>query len=182
MSMHMPPDMKTRGLDLAQIGLCDAIDLAVLIEEEARDRYAEFADQLTLHHTPEAAGFFRWMSEIEEKHRKQLLERRRAKFGDQATRMNLGMIFDVEAPEYSEARVFMTVRDALNVALRGEQHAQAFFAAAREAVGDPEIRALFTELEVEEILHQRLVREAIAELPPDAPGNQDDYSDPPVQQ
>ncbi len=178
----MTPDIKTRGLDLAQLGLCDAIDLAVLVEEEARDRYAEFADQLTLHHTPEAAGFFRWMSEIEEKHRRELAERRRARFGTQPSRVNLGMIFDVEAPEYSEARVFMTVRDALNVALRGEQHAQAFFAAAKAAVRDPETQALFAELEVEEILHQRLVREAIAELPPDPPGNPDDYSDPPVQQ
>lgn len=182
MSPDVSPEIKTRNLDLASLSLCDAIDLAVLVEEEARDRYAEFADQLTLHHTPEAAGFFRWMSEIEEKHRTELAERRKARFGTQPSRVNLGMIFDIEAPEHGEARVFMTVRQALDVALRSEQSAQAFFAAAKDAVRDPETRALFAELEIEEILHQRLVREEIAELPPDSPGRQDDYSDPPVQQ
>lgn len=182
MSSHVPPDIKTRGLDLAQVSLCDALDLAVLVEEEARDRYAEFADQLTLHHTPEAARFFSWMSGIEEKHRTELAERRHALFGTRPARVNLGMIFDIEAPEHDQARVFMTVREALDVALRSEQSAEAFFASAKVAVRDPETRALFTELEAEEVLHQRLVREAIAELPPDSPGRQEDYSDPPVQQ
>ncbi|MBL8861111.1 MAG: ferritin family protein [Planctomycetes bacterium] len=178
----MTPVLKTRGLDLSRINLCDALDLAVLVEEEARDRYAEFADQLTLHHTPEAAGFFRWMSGIEERHRLELSERRRERFGTSPARVHLGMIFDVEAPEYDQARAFMSVREALHVALRSEQSAQAFFAAAKEAVTDPETRALFAELEAEEVLHQRLVRQQIEAAPPDPPGDPDDYSDPPVEQ
>ena len=52
---------KTRSIDLANISLRDALDLAVLVEEEAKDRYEEFADQMELHHNPEAARFFRFM-------------------------------------------------------------------------------------------------------------------------
>ena len=32
----------------------DALDLAILIEEEARDRYDEFYDNLAVHHTADA--------------------------------------------------------------------------------------------------------------------------------
>ena len=103
-------------LDPARFSLCDALDIAVLVEEEARDRYEELAEQLEVHHTPEAAAFFRRMARIEEKHRNQLLERRQARFAGEPSRVRREMLFDVEAPEYDEARAFMSVREALEVA------------------------------------------------------------------
>jgi len=36
----------TLGIDFASLSLKDALDLAVLVEEEARERYEEFADQM----------------------------------------------------------------------------------------------------------------------------------------
>lgn len=75
------------------------------------------------------------------------------------------MLFDVEAPEYDEVRASMSVRDALTAALRSEEKAHAFFAAALEAVTDAEVRTLFAELCEEEIEHQRLVQREIAKLP-----------------
>ena len=61
--------MPTKDIDFAKLSLQDALDLAVLIEEEARERYEEFAHQMRLHHTHEAARFFRFMAGNEEKHR-----------------------------------------------------------------------------------------------------------------
>jgi rubrerythrin len=166
----------TPGIDFSRITLCDALDLALFVEEEARDRYEEFAEQLAVHHTPEAADFFRKMSRIEEKHRMQLQTRRQALFGNKPPAVRRTMIFDIEAPEYDEARAYMTVRHALEVALRCEVKAHGFFVAAVSAVRDPEIRALFEELREDEIKHQELVlaemRRAIEQ-----PGNPDDYSD-----
>ena len=52
--------MPIRGLDLATLSLLDALDLAILIEDEARERYEEFAAQMDQHRTPEAARFFRY--------------------------------------------------------------------------------------------------------------------------
>ena len=83
----MIPYPTTQGLDPAQFSLRDALDVAILIEEEARDRYDELAEQLAVHHTPEAAAFFRRMARIEERHRNQLLERRQTRFSGEASRV-----------------------------------------------------------------------------------------------
>lgn len=155
----------TRGIDFARLGHRDALDLAVLVEEEARDRYEELAEQMELHHTPGAARFFRFMQTNEEKHRSALAERRRAAFGDAPVAVSRSMLFDIEAPEYDEVRASMSVRDALAAALRSEEKAHAFFAAALDAVTDAEVRTLFAELCEEEIEHQRLVQREIARLP-----------------
>ena len=50
--------MATQGIDFSQLSAQDALDLAILIEEEAEERYQEFAHQMDVHHTPDAAGFF----------------------------------------------------------------------------------------------------------------------------
>jgi rubrerythrin len=172
----------TRGIDFKTLTLKDALDLAVLTEEEARDRYGELADQLEIHHTPEAAAFFRRMSTIEEKHRTALAERRARTFGNEASAVHREMLFEVEAPEYDQARAFMTVREALETALASEVKAYEFFAAAAPSVEDAGTRALLTELRDEETQHQELVRREMAKLPDDAPGRVEDYEDPPNSQ
>lgn len=173
---------QTKGIDFAKLSLKDALDLAILIEEEARDRYEEFADQMDLHHTPEAARFFRMMQTNEEKHRFELDERRRALFEDAPRAVTRGMIFDIEAPDYDEARAFMTARQALQAALRCEEKAHAFFEAALPRVGDAGVKRLFEELRGEEVEHQRMVREQLARQPADPDLEADDFADEPVAQ
>ena len=171
-----------RGLDVATLSLENALDLAILIEEEARERYEEFADQMEAHHTPDAAAFFRTMAGNEEKHRSALVARRRARFGDAPTTVTRAMLFDVEAPDYDEARAFMTARAALDIALRCEQKAHAFFVEALPHIGEPQVRALFTELRDEEVHHQDLVRREIERLPADADTGGEAFVDEPAAQ
>ncbi len=45
----------TPTIDYATLTLKDALDLAILIEDEARDRYTEFVDQMEIHHTPDSS-------------------------------------------------------------------------------------------------------------------------------
>jgi len=170
----------TQGIDFARLTLRDALDLAILIEEEARERYEEFADQMDIHHTPEAAKFFRFMSVNEEKHRTQLAARRAERFRDAPTGVQRTMLFDVEAPEYDEARAFMSAREALQAALRSEKKAHAFFVAALPRVTDVEVNALFQELRDEEVEHQELIEKELAKLPPDSTLRGDDFADEPV--
>ena len=170
----------TRGIDFSRLSLRDAMDLAILVEEEARDRYQEFAEQLRLHRTAEAAAFFERMSGIEEKHRKALFERRHTVFKDQPTTVNRGMIFDVEAPDFDEARAFMTVSAALTAAMHGEVKAHRFFVEALKHVTDPKARELFEELRDEEVVHQKLVQAELDRLPPESRLKADDFSDEPV--
>jgi len=154
-------------LDLSKLSLQDALDLAILIEDEAKERYEEFAENLTLHHTPGAAEFFVTMAGNEAKHGTDLLLRRRALFGDAPTRVSRDMLWDVEAPGYDQPRMFMTVREAMDVALESEVKAHDFFDAALAFVANAEVRSLFEELREEETEHQELVKAVIARLPPD---------------
>lgn len=169
------------GIDFERLSLRDALDLAILIEEEARDRYLEFADQLAVHGTPEVADFFARMARIEERHRMELLERRRTLFGSIPGVIERRNIFDVEAPEYAAARAFMGVRQALETVLAAEVKAHAFFNAALPRVKDPELKALFEELRDEEVQHQALVNAELARRP-ETPDDSEAYADDPVAQ
>jgi len=170
----------TRGIDFSRLTLEQALDLAILIEEEARDRYEEFADQLELHHTPEAARFFRVMAGNEEKHRAALAARRAELGGERPSGVTRAMLFDVEAPDYDEARAFMSARQALGAALRCEEKAHAFFVQALPGVRDADVQRLFEELSQEELEHQALVRRELERLPPDEPFRPEAFADEPV--
>jgi rubrerythrin len=171
---------QAQGIDFATVSLRDALDLAVLIEEEARDRYEELAAQLLLHRTPAAAAFFTKMMRVEEIHRKQLTEQRAKAFGTQPSTVRREQLFDIEAPDYDEARMNMSHRAALNVALRSEVKAHRFFVEALQSVSSVEVKKLFEELCEEEVEHQALVKAELAKLPPPTPDEDDDFSDDPV--
>ncbi len=174
--------MSPVSIEFTALTLRDALDLAVLIEEEARDRYEEFASQMELHHTPEAAKFFRFMAGNEEKHRAELAARRAELFGNAPATIRRGQLYDVEAPEYDEVRAFMTARDALQAAFRAEKKAYTFFAQALPQVTDAKVRTLFEELRGEEVQHQQLVLAELEKTPPDSALKQDDVADEPVAQ
>lgn len=158
---------KTRSIDFATITLRDALDLAAIVEEEAKDRYEEFADQMDVHHNPEAARFFRFMLSVEKKHEEKLEAQRKSLYGNEPRTVRREMIFDIEAPEYDEARATMTVHQALEVSLHAEQKAFVFYEAALAEVRDPRVKELFAHLRDEEREHQELVKKEIAKLPPE---------------
>jgi rubrerythrin len=174
--------MTLSGIDVGALSLMDALDLAVLIEQEAMDRYIDLAETLELHHTPEAARFFRWMAVNEQKHRDELRARRESLFGDRPAVVAETSLFEVEAPEFDEVRVFMTLREALRVALRAEQKARDFFAGTLGNVSDEGVRTLFAELCAEERHHEALVLSELAKAPPDPVLRQRDIADDPVAQ
>jgi len=159
--------MPTR-LDFAKLDLMDALDLAVLIEAEAYDRYRQFAAQLGHRFTGDAASVFASMAENEAKHGTELVDRRKARFGTTPARVSRDDLFDVEAPDVGAVRSSMSARAAFEVALDSEQKALDFYEGALPHVTDPEIRALFSDLRDEEIDHVRMVREALDRLPASA--------------
>lgn len=169
-------------VDFGTLSLQDALDLAILVEEEAQERYLEFVDQMEQHHTKEAAGFFASMARNEQKHGEELRARRRALFGDAPPRVRRSMLWDVEAPDYDQPRAFMSARQAMQVALASETKAHEFFVNALPHVSDPEVKALFQELRDEEVLHQGLVREAMRALPEGEEPDGADHEDEPVAQ
>jgi erythrin-vacuolar iron transport family protein len=169
-----------KDIDFTRITLQDALDLAVLVEEEARERYEEFAHQMRLHHSHEAARFFRFMAQNEEKHRSELAARRRELFPREKAHVTREMLFDVEAPDYDDVRAFITARQALNVALAAEEKAHAFFVAALPSVRNAEVKTLFEELRDEEVHHKEMVRKQLDAAPPDPKFAAEEFADEPV--
>jgi len=169
-------------VDFANLSVKDALDLAILVEEEAEERYRELSDNLELHNTKDAARFFRFMMGCEAKHGEELRAKRQQLFGDESTTVDRSMLWDVEAPAYETTRSFMTLQDALDIALAAETKAFEFFDGALPEVEDPEVRELFTELRQEEVEHMQMVREQMEKLPQDDGFNPTDYADDPVAQ
>ena len=172
----------SQTVDFPRLDLKDALDLAILIEDEARERYEEFAEQMEVHHTTDAADFYRFMAQNEARHGEEIAVRRKELFGDAPSRMSRSMLWGVEAPDYDQARAFMTPRRALEVALESEIKAHAYFTAAIPAILDPDVKALFIELQGDEVHHKDLVQAEIDKLPPDSEIDAEDLVDEPVGQ
>lgn len=159
--------MSTR-LDLSRLSLMDALDLASLIELEAKQRYTEFAESLGTRGVDDAGAVFRSMAANETKHCEEIATRRLALFGNQPARVSLDDLFDVEAPSTGDVRWNMSAFKAYQLALHSEQKACAFYAEALDHVTHADVRALFEELRDEEDEHVRMLVKIIANLPPSA--------------
>ena len=168
-----------QDIDFKTLSLKDALDLAILIEEEAEERYREFVHQMETHDTPGVARFFRFMAVNEAKHGKELAVRREKLFGDAPREVERAMIFDVEAPEFYRARAFMSVTEALDLADDAEKKAYAFFDAALPELEDSEVRELFAELREEEIEHIDLVKKVRGKVAIEPDFDPEDFIDAP---
>lgn len=168
----------TQSLDFGTLSLQDALDLAIAMEDEARERYEEFTRVVGGRYPGDAAEMFRSMAGYEAQHAAQLRARRRDLFGDAPARITPDLLDDAEAPDRGQPRVFMSARQALEVALASEQKAWDFFDGALKEVADAKVRALFEELRGEEARHATLVRDRLERLPP-GPDVEEDEADEP---
>jgi rubrerythrin len=172
----------SHDIDFAALSLRDTLDLAVAIEEEAKERYDEFAEQLEAHHTDEVAKFFRFMSDNEVKHAEVLAAERSRLFGSEASTADTSVIIEVEAPSYDGARAFMSINDALEVALNAEIKAFEFYDSALPSLDDEELEKLFIRLRDEEVRHQEMIKEIMAKVPDLDAFDPDDFADEPTAQ
>jgi rubrerythrin len=172
----------SQAIDFSQLSLRDTLDLAISIEEEAKERYDEFAEQMDAHHTPDAAKFFRFMAANEIKHAEKLAAQRKELFGDEPSSADTSILFDIEAPEFDAARAFMSMRAALDVAMDSEVKAFEFYDDALAEITDAEVRELFLMLRDEEARHQELIRQTMAKVPEGDGFDPDDFVDGPAAQ
>jgi rubrerythrin len=172
----------SHNIDFSVLSLRDTLDLAIAIEEEAKERYDEFAEQLEAHHTPEVAKFFRFMSDNEVKHAEVLAAQRTDLFGNQPSTADTAVLYDIEAPDYDGARAFMSINDALEVALNAEIKAYEFYHDALPSVKNAKVNALFVQLREEEARHQAMIKEIMAKVPDMDAFDPDDFADDPTAQ
>lgn len=151
------------------------------MESEAYDRYLDLAEQMEVHNNAEVAELFRKMANVELAHVQKILER----IGDMALpRLSpweyswLGQD-SPESATAADAHYMMTPYHALQLALRAEQQAQAFYAQVVSTSRDDAVRELARELADEEREHVELVQAWLTRYPkPEA--DWDDDLDPPT--
>jgi rubrerythrin len=170
-----------RSIDFSSLDLRDALDLAILIEEEARERYTELAGRVGGRYVGDASDVFTRMAGNEAKHADQLNARRRELFGDAPRQVSASQFWQVEAPDQGDVRVFMSARQAFEVALDAETRAFAFYQAAAEKVADASVRDLFLELRDEEQAHQAAISRLMQDLPTGPDLDEDDADEPAAQ-
>ena len=161
-------------IDFSQLSLMDALDIAILVELEAFERYTLFTEQLGHRYPDDASSVFRKMAVNEKKHADELTQQRKALFGDAPVVVNKDALFDVEAPEIGSPRWNMSPFKAFQLVLSSEEKAFAFYDEALSYVHSAEVQTLFSELRDEEAEHVRMIKEFINKLPPEAHIDLDD--------
>ncbi len=167
-----------KDLDFTKLDLRDALDLAILIEEEAKERYEELSKMVGGRYEGDAFDVFETIAANEAKHGKQLAERRKTLFPNAPRRMDRSMLFDEEAPDYGKIHVFMSPRQAMEVALESEEKAYDFFDNALAHIKDPGVRVLFEELRDEEKEHWAALEQHIEDYQPGPDIEEEDADEP----
>lgn len=157
---------------------------ALAIEYEAEARYREFATLMVDYGNDTTAELFLRLAEFELEHAVHL------------TKRSLGIEIPIIDPsEYAwldsgapvpEARAFifsmMTPRLALEIALRAEELAKAFFERVRAESRDAGIRELAAEFALDEEAHVAWVKDALARLPQPLQPSEEQPGDPTIEQ
>ena len=152
---------------------------AYAIELEATERYAQFAEQLETHNTPEVAQLFRKLSEIEARHAKRIL----SEMGWPGLPA-LPPAYAWETPEGPETAPFDSLHylmhpwHALEIALRCELDAKKYYDGIAASRAPRAVREAAKEMAAEEDEHVRLVREWMQRVPK-PPQGWDEDPDPP---
>jgi rubrerythrin len=168
----------TCRVDLAALDLCAAVDLAIVIEEEARERYELLASQVGGRYPGDASEVFQAMADLQGMHRAHLARRRGQVFGDAPRRFDESVVCDLEAPAHGAVRVFMGPRDALAAAIEAEERAVDFYEEAAALVRDPAAQVFLEEQREEDADHCRALEAWMRSAPP-GPDVEEDEADPP---
>jgi rubrerythrin len=153
------------NLDFSKLDLRDALDLAILIEEEAKERYVAFTRIVGGRYAGDATEVFRRMALNEEKHGAQLDQLRRSLFADAPRRVTRDQVDEAEAPDWGRIRLTMSARRAMEIAIDSEVKAWEFFSGASRAATDPKVRRLFMDLREEEREHKEMLQRRLPDFP-----------------
>ncbi|HVL56835.1 MAG TPA: ferritin family protein [Burkholderiaceae bacterium] len=151
----------------ASFSIEEFVAQAVMMEIEASERYAELADTMEVHNSPEVAALFRKLSVVERLH----ADRMMADMGwSQLPELAIGDFgwngFD--APEMApidSVHYLMRPYHVLQIALANEKRAEQFFGALAEAAANDAVRRAALKLQAEEREHIAWIRESLEHTP-----------------
>ncbi len=149
--------------------LAEFLAHSVELESEARERYAELADTMAAHNNQPVSAFFRRMAEEASHH---LAEVETIVGGAILPGLKAWEYSwpGTEAPEsasYEAVHYRMPLGEAMQLALRNERAAEAFYRQAAQRATDPETRRVATGFADEEHGHAKALEAMMARLPPE---------------
>ncbi len=157
---------------------------AVVLEDEAAERYDELAEAMGTHRNRPIEKLFRQMAHYSRLHRDEAIERARTEGGGLPDLKPWEFSWpDAESPESGEmaqAHYLMTAHHALKLALAAERGAERFYRSIAEKSRDDTIRALADEFTEEEREHAETIERWLAATLEPPPGWDAD-PDPPAQ-
>jgi len=162
--------------------LHDLLAIAYQIESDAVERYTLLAEQMETHNNPELVKIFRDLARAEGIHGEEI-RRMAGDFDVAAHARKLGR-FAGDSPEEADlgaAHYLMTPWHALQLSLKGEERALAYFTSIVATTKDTEVKKMAEELVEEEAEHVNLVHRLLRRYPEPSATWADDL-DPPVSQ
>jgi rubrerythrin len=163
--------------------LNDLLAVAYQIEIDAVERYNLLADQMETHNNPELVKVFRDLARAEGIHGEEI-RRLAGDFDVVAHALQIAKFQKSESPEQADlgsAHYLMTPWHALQLSLKGEERALAYFTSIVETAKDPKVKAMAAELVEEEAEHVNLVHRLLRRYPQPSESWAEDL-DPPVSQ
>ena len=146
-------------VDFSRMDGRDALDIAIVIEDEAQLAYEHLADWVKGDGNIEAADFFKRMAVREKRHKDEITARRAELFGDVPARHDEAAPWEAEVPDYESLGREVSLEEAFNVAMGAETRAHDFYAEALDYIEEPSVVELFDWLRKAEIEHQRMLGE-----------------------
>jgi rubrerythrin len=146
-------------VDFSRLDAQDALDIAIVIEDEAQLAYEHLAEWVAGDGNTEAAEFFQRMAVREKRHKQEIIDRRKELFGDAPPRHDESAPWQAEVPDYEALAKNVTLEDAFKVAMGAETRAHDFYAEALDYLAEERVVELFEWLKKAEIEHQRMLTE-----------------------
>ena len=143
--------------DFSRLDAQDALDIAIVVEDEAQLAYEHLAEWVAGDDNPEAAEFFTRMAALEKRHKDAIVARRSLLFGDAPPRHDEAAPWQAEVPDYEALGREVSLEDAFQVALDAETRAYDFYSGALEYIDEPQIVDLFEWLKKAEVEHKLLI-------------------------
>lgn len=140
---------------------------ALAIAQEATARYGEFAAHAADHGNDAVADLFSWLAELEAEHAFHLAEVAEGMVSPKLAPAEYAWLHS--GPPLPEAHEFilrmMTPREALEIAVRAEERANAFFERMFAESDDAGVRELAIDLGRDQESHIALLQDALARVP-----------------
>ncbi|TAK44249.1 MAG: rubrerythrin [Betaproteobacteria bacterium] len=134
---------------------------AYAMENDARDRYTEFADQMEVHNNREVAQLFRKLARIEGLHAERIVKEMGWRKPPSAA--EAWMWRQSEAPESvpssGELHYLMQPYHALELALQCEQRAASFFTGITRSTAPADVKRIAKAMAADERDHVRLIQD-----------------------